>query len=1158
MMRHVRWAWLPVLLPLAVAVHAEDGVPPWPVEETATAGYVAAYGEVLNHYESVAAAGTAAKEIRSKIAFYNQTIGRVAGVIDVAGKVYAGDNTEAAISGGLTALGELAGTEAGKAMLGSVGLTTAPVTAAIFALQVGWASKKAVDESAVALQIETLYGLVESDPSLKDRSRELGTGDPIPVTPESVDYVWRKVYMNSQWQAAFKAYVVTELQKEWPEQSYWDQLSLPAGNVADDAALLDRKDEYKGYIAGLLGHLNNLAKSREQFFIARRYLDQLKQAFGQLSNDKLFEQYTNALSLRPKVTEFITKSTAELAAGQTSDKLLAMATLAKNYSQSVALLLPPEGKLGADRQKMLADLRRIYDTAWSQRLKMARESQREVMARVEAMPTGVSAPSRYEGLAGAQDYIAAADQEFRASKTLEPFDNRSSAPYESVFRARSPAAQALAQKESLAVTAHYKRQWEQFAAGKPSESDRKAFGAAVEALSSADMQRIVSGDIAAREHVTSLYLQHYKEADLVVAESQKLGNQAADVKQRADKIRASVTGWCLDGPAGLSMQGYVGMTSYRFPKIDPRDEPYTVLSRYYSYLQSIANALEPYGVVSICGGKSSLPGNSALSALPAVAASLADANEVSGVVEQLGVSVEALRERVTDTKWGYKRREEYVLKEMEALEATVREARLGVQGADGARSQIAAFLPKLQTQLANIDNDREYLTRLQRIVARIDDVVREASDLYGQVVYLDTSNNTRLTRPGVGRECSALVGGRALMSAGDLDAMWRAFDRRLADERLTWLSEHFNLGLVAYLRGEVARRMGKFVPASDYIYLGTESYCRYFEPATLESLATAINAAPGDMQLPAAIAKADPTGALTIIFGLTRNDKGYYEFPPQQAPVAAVSRSLTQSYWNAPAKDALRKLVEAVDAAAARFADYEGKEKDFAALQAGILPFYGAFTGTHYDAKTLYNRNIDDPAVIDLYRKAFAAGNAALSAYRSGATNPRISPVRQAQLSRQADDIAKELHFVEQMIRNLETQKKGREEGDKATKRAEKVVAFYAQFKAAYERKDPSRLMALLASEWKAADGTRPSDVETYFRNMFTVFDEIRFDIGAIEVNSEENGRIRVTYPLTIRGFIYSVDTEHEESSTITEVVSSPDQGAVRILETLQGRFWYK
>lgn len=1157
MMRHVRWAWLPVLLPLAVAVHAEDGVPPWPVEETATAGYVAAYGEVLNHYESVAAAGTAAKEIRSKIAFYNQTIGRVAGVIDVAGKVYAGDNTEAAISGGLTALGELAGTEAGKAMLGSVGLTTAPVTAAIFALQVGWASKKAVDESAVALQIETLYGLVESDPSLKDRSRELGTGDPIPVTPESVDYVWRKVYMNSQWQAAFKAYVVTELQKEWPEQSYWDQLSLPAGNVADDAALLDRKDEYKGYIAGLLGHLNNLAKSREQFFIARRYLDQLKQAFGQLSNDQLFEKYTQALALRPKVAEFITKSTAELGAGKTEDALLAMATQAKYYSQNVAAMMPVEGKLGAERQKMLADLKRIYDTAWSQRLKIARDRQERVMARVEAMPSGVSAPIRYQGLAGVQDYIAAADQEFTAAKTLEPFRNISSYAYESSFRARSPVTEALAEKERLAVSAHYKRQWEQFAAGKPTESERKAFSEAVQALESADQQLIYSARDAAAEHVTSLYLKHYQAANLVFAEARKLERQVADIGQRADKIRGSINGWCLDGPAGLSMQGYVGMTSYRFPEIDRSDDPSSVSSRYYNYLQTIRNALEPYGMVSACAGKASLSGNSALSVLPAVAASLADAGEVDVSAGALQTQLKALLERVEATKYSDVKQQEYARKLVEPMDAMVREARLSVQGADGARSQIAAFLPKLQTQLANIDNDREYLTRLQRITHRIPYVINGASDLYGRMVSIGALRMA-VTRPGVGNDCSALVGARALMSASDLEGMRRAFDRRLADERLKWLSENFNLGLVTYMQQQLAMRLHKVEPATDYIFLGTENNCRYFEPATLEQLATAINAVPGDVQLPAAIARADSTSALTLIFGMTRNEKHHYEFPVQPVPVAAASRALAESYWNAPARDALRKLVEAVDAAAARFADYEGKEKDFAALQAGILPLYGAFTGTHYDAKTLYNRNIDDPAVIDLYRKAFAAGNAALSAYRSGATNPRISPVRQAQLSRQADDIAKELHFVEQMIRNLETQKKGREEGDKATKRAEKVVAFYAQFKAAYERKDPSRLMALLASEWKAADGTRPSDVETYFRNMFTVFDEIRFDIGAIEVYSEENGRIRVTYPLTIRGFIYSVDTEHEESSTITEVVSSPDQGAVRILETLQGRFWYK
>ena len=164
---------------------------------------------------------------------------------------------------------------------------------------------------------------------------------------------------------------------------------------------------------------------------------------------------------------------------------------------------------------------------------------------------------------------------------------------------------------------------------------------------------------------------------------------------------------------------------------------------------------------------------------------------------------------------------------------------------------------------------------------------------------------------------------------------------------------------------------------------------------------------------------------------------------------------------------------------------------------------------------------------------------------------------RQAELKKKVDDIIRQLHFVTQMIGNMESQISGRKKGQEMQVSADKVVAFYGQFKTAYERKDSARLMSMIANNWKASDGTRPSDVENYFRNMFNVFDEIRFDISDIKVNHSNDDKLEVSYSLSIKGFIYNINTEHEEKSSVTELVSSPDSGTVRIVETLQGRFWY-
>ncbi len=125
--------------------------------------------------------------------------------------------------------------------------------------------------------------------------------------------------------------------------------------------------------------------------------------------------------------------------------------------------------------------------------------------------------------------------------------------------------------------------------------------------------------------------------------------------------------------------------------------------------------------------------------------------------------------------------------------------------------------------------------------------------------------------------------------------------------------------------------------------------------------------------------------------------------------------------------------------------------------------------------------------------------------------------------------------------------------GDKT----EAVKGFYAQFKAAYEEKNESRLMNCLSDQWEAGDGTTLYDVEEYFRNMFTVFDEIRLDITNLRVEKSGAETYRVSYDLLITGRIYAENMTHTEKSSVMEEVTVTDDNKIKITRTPEGRFWY-
>lgn len=262
------------------------------------------YGEIINTLPPEEVTNVSAVLRGLEIFGYLKSMGDIANAID------SGDNAEAAIETASTlakmivSYGQAQGATGFAVMGSSVGML--PVTALITAIDLARSSRKAVNASKTALDLEALYGSVEHDREIRDSNRKLGEGDPIKVTPASIERLWRRVIFEANWGELFKTYVTSELGQPWPEPSLWDRLSIPA-EVRREALLFEEEKRLKSHISTLLLELNKVAKKREaEVVLAKMMREMAAQALKIDPNQfrDALTRYREAMSRLPEIQKY--------------------------------------------------------------------------------------------------------------------------------------------------------------------------------------------------------------------------------------------------------------------------------------------------------------------------------------------------------------------------------------------------------------------------------------------------------------------------------------------------------------------------------------------------------------------------------------------------------------------------------------------------------------------------------------------------------------------------------------------------------------------------------------------------------------------------------------------------------------------------------------
>lgn len=1150
---------------------AVDLAPPDPFEQTATTAYPAVYGEIFNHYSEIAnTSDDAVKVIYNDIDKYNKYIGRIAGVIDVGGKAYAGQYDQAAISAALTGLNELAASSMGKALLSSAGLTTAPITALTMAVPIWLASRDALHQSTVGRKLESLYGTIEADRLLKDRERQMGEGDPIPVNMDSINYVWKKVVLSDAWQDLFKVYVVEELGKTWPEPSYWQSWTVPS-DVLGQSMLVQKREEYQGYIAGLLSSLNKVARVREQQYIARKHISELQKSMGSLDIKAILARVDVAFKALPEVRTFAQSCPEKIKQGIAKNNVYVLQEVilgSRERVSKVLFYLPTQGAIGSERQKLIADLSSYHDQAKAAFDKAWESSEEKVVKEVAAMdPPGWRATRHSFGL-HFNDIQGQALQEIletgAVAKTTEKINK----------------ARKLVMDQYGADLERVRQEYVDASRNPPVPLSRnkaafQSFEAQLKAYMQLDGEAAAVVSVQVSGLVQSMELLYDQNGNRAWDLNGQLDRKVALFKNQFNTFRQKLEGYCLLENS-LPSSGYVGIINLDFPDNAPEQDSGAFSWKYVSFLTSRSNQLQAGSRLSLCSREYGL------SQMIDIASNLYDeAVAIAGSKEAVASALRDLEalEDFLQTEIVRSTLPDQIHEQMKRYAPFLREVNDIILRAESLERQAEKALNNYMQDFANLENDLAYLERLRRILAPLDLAIQDFRARYRHFSANPWQSNGYFIvaaglLPGSGPlPCDIACRQPLVMSRSDIDSMVVDFHRHMAERGLYWLSDKYQLGIREHLNYHIETKtvVKRAWTPEQYAFIEFDGDCRIFPKEFFDTLAANLEAvpiaSPADFtQLANNLHKAvrtnvalfqdDTARLLTIPYTTDLNTNQHLPDIRQFDPLPL--RTAAGKIWDRATAESIMRVVEALVKIKDALVNFGEKEARFNTLWEQLMELTGKARNSEYNARAVYNKDSFDPRAVTLYEQAIAMEGPIFALLSTAAGDSDLSPARKQQFAGQGDELTKFFDSLKSFLQRLKRQTGGSQSGQQLVQATEVIGSFYEGFKAAYEGKNEGLLLSSLSDDWQAGDGTTLADLEEYFRNMFTVFDLLQFKMGGINVQPAATGADRyiVSYELTIIGRIFDAGLVHEEQSAVSEEVSVSGS-TVKIIHTPQGRFWY-
>jgi hypothetical protein len=1154
------------------------------IEQLAKKGHATYYAQVLRYFKDSPAQSIA--ELSKNLDAIRKAAKDLFAGIDMAKQMAAGKFDEAAISSALYLLDAFVGANTDKLTGLAFGIPAVTFSTAIVAFKVWRDSEKELYKSTVAVKLQSLYGTIEADRVLKPAGRQLGQGDPIPPTAANVDYLWKKVITESSFREMFRIYVTEELGKKWPEPSYWERLTLSTG-LLEEAKLMEDKEQVKSNIQGLLRKLNDLRKTEEQMVLARQAIISLQKELESISEQELtsaIEKFAEASKRLPDVEKLTGDCAREIEKAKQQEKennIAARVELdkimgsCKVYARDVVAYLPDQGLYSDTKKKLVEGLKSCYSRAEAtyremqvrfneQVLKDAETPVRDIAGAKKAPPVQWEV-RRYPFTVTLNDVKTEAYQELRDSAGTDKTVQKLHQVYQTTISSKYEADKARITAEYEKLRVSLKAKLDSF--NKACEQrNQSACDGIYETMVEMDLvpsiyQNTMNKLEGYRKVDESLYIRlrdelnaYYEYLTGFCRENNTLvyaGDQGykgirrirAELAEIKEKSILAIEDAMIQVRRQIPDASYGGIGRLVFPKEAQRGagtpDWKKILAGYMEYID---------GRGSPIGQFTSLPVDFSLRHLENTLQLILAFQGLEKQIKELEKEVGKAQAIYASSCLGVNKSEGNSVKgSIDELEQMLKEIKEFQQKVGGYESSCRA---KLQGYSAGIDDTRSDLALMQslkRILEKSYQTLNSVSNKYrrrnaSQYELKPASKEYLFSPPESSLSCDTLLTKKTFLTKKETDEAAGGIMAELtAIPGLREADRLYALQVEQIARKYVENYFADIYSAEHYIFLPVDRACLLFTREDFDGLTKRVQ----DIQ----VEKMGHEHVLIAEMIRILGDDGLATFMGMKR-IGTDSNRTTRDFvaiankaWDGETKVSIGRFSAAV----------EGKFDSIRSLSA-------RWAGIRKEVEDLKSK------ITDLSNRADWRGIAGLEGSVLGTERKIAGDTTLPEYDR--NTLTSELALLKKKVEDAKLATSaggtaGPQQGPSATPATvpaatvNKVKDFYRHFQDVYQARDDAGVVQCLSNDWSGGDGSTISELQASLRRSFRLFNEVRYQIANLTVNPASANTFRVSYDVTIIGRIFARNIKHEEKSTVEEIVTLDSRDKVRILKTVNGRFWY-